>query len=963
MADSEETFGGFDAPTPDGKPAPSEPTLSAAPDASAFSFLNAGNTAPVPSAADTTPAAPPPPESSASSSAFSFLNLAGASPTLDAPAIGAAAAAASSCCSFAGLEITSTSSSMPTPVLAGGSGGLSFAGMCITSDAGTAVPLPASGGSCSFAGLSIAPSVPSAPMTIDGLAAAARLAAAAMPSQQAAQPSVLSSLAAGLGFVVADVAVGSGASVVGSVAVAAPPTMPAVPMTAVLPAMAAPAAMAAAPALLEIAALGPTSTLPSAEAPSAAGPKKKTSKARKPGWASAALEAPAAAPITAQPAAPAAVMPPTQPAAPAMGVAVGVHSAVMGIHSGAAAVPSSGAQHGAAGGASVFGGMTVRRPPPAAPAAYPPSASVAPELKSFASAATVSSSRPLPLPDYFKTPPLAEADTAPAAGGVGGGDTAPAGGGGGGGGAGGGSTAPAPAAAAAAVPVAAPLPAAAAAAAAATASASPAPTAARASLPPSSPAVGGRAVLGASPAGGSLLSGLTLRTPASRNVATPSTPSAAAATTPAATAAAAATPAANTSAGSTLESQPPARPADGSLVVAVDTPRPSEVSSIGATNEIQPVPTATPNRDGFSAAAPASAVASAVEPSQTPCGKNAAAPDSGAVGPPDTAAAPTAAASEAASASSLDASTALDASAVEALETLRNAAPSVLSERTEAAAVVVQLEASVASMEAAQLEATANDEFEVAEALEEPLRTARAELGAAHARLASATAALHEYRLELLAASGAALEELQGTALQLVRSRDEQLAQVAAMREAAREASAAASEWCQGEAERLALDTAHLREDEAELASETEALEGQIREAAAPEDEARASWLVKHTAAQAKVEELRAMLAAALVEEAECARQVARHDEKLTAVRASFEKPLAKLGLRRDALLTKLGALEHAGAELAGQRRERVASWHAARGEVAAKSTELRALRERYVAALRMASDDPPHDL
>jgi len=300
---------------------------------------------------------------------------------------------------------------------------------------------------------------------------------------------------------------------------------------------------------------------------------------------------------------------------------------------------------------------------------------------------------------------------------------------------------------------------------------------------------------------------------------------------------------------------------------------------------------------------------------------------------------------------------------VAALETLRNAAPSVLSERTEAAAVVVQLEASVASMEAAQLEATAKDEFEVAEALEEPLRTARAELGAAHARLASATAALHEYRLELLAASGAALEELQGTALQLVRSRDEQLAQVAAMREAAREASAAASEWCQGEAERLALDTAHLREDEAELASETEALEGQIREAAAPEDEARASWLVKHTAAQAKVEELRAMLAAALVEEAECARQVARHDEKLTAVRASFEKPLAKLGLRRDALLTKLGALEHAGAELAGQRRERVASWHAARGEVAAKSAELRALRERCVAALRMASDDPPHDL
>ncbi|KOO35310.1 hypothetical protein Ctob_014260 [Chrysochromulina tobinii] len=253
-------------------------------------------------------------------------------------------------------------------------------------------------------------------------------------------------------------------------------------------------------------------------------------------------------------------------------------------------------------------------------------------------------------------------------------------------------------------------------------------------------------------------------------------------------------------------------------------------------------------------------------------------------------------------------------------------------------------------MEAAQLEATAKDEFEVAEALEEPLRTARAELGAAHARLASATAALHEYRLELLAASGAALEELQGTALQLVRSRDEQLAQVAAMREAAREASAAASEWCQGEAERLALDTARLREDEAELASETEAIEGQIREAAAPEDEARASWLVKHTAAQAKVEELRAMLAAALVEEAECARQVARHDEKLTAVRASFEKPLAKLGLRRDALLTKLGALEHAGAELARQRRERVASWHAARGEVAAKSAELRALRERYVA-------------
>jgi hypothetical protein len=962
MADSEETFGGFDAPTPDGKPAPSEPTLSAAPDASAFSFLNAGNTAPVPSAADTTPAAPPPPESSASSSAFSFLNLAGASPTLDAPAIGAAAAAASSCCSFAGLEITSTSSSMPTPVLAGGSGGLSFAGMCIASDAGTAVPLPASGGSCSFAGLSIAPSVPSAPMTIDGLAAAARLAAAAMPSQPAAQPSALSSLAAGLGFVVADVAVGSGASVVGSVAVAAPPAMPAVPMTAVLPAMAAPAAMAAAPALLEIAALGPTSTLPSAEAPSAAGPKKKTSKARKPGWASAALEAPAAAPITAQPAAPAAVMPPTQPAAPAMGVAVGVHSAVMGIHSGAAAVPSSGAQHGAAGGASVFGGMTVRRPPPAA---YPPSASVAPELKSFASAATVSSSRPLPLPDYFKTPPLAEADTAPAGGGGGDGVTAPAAGGGGGGGGGGGSTAPAPAAAAAAVPVAAPLPAAAAAAAAAaTASASPAPTAARASLPPSSPAVGGRAVLGASPAGGSLLSGLTLRTPASRNVATPSTPSAAATTTPAATAAAAATPAANTSAGSTLESQPPARPADGSMVVAVDTPRPSEVSSIGATNEIQPVPTATPNRDGFSTAAPASAVASADEPSQMPCGKSAAvAPDSGAVGLPDTAAAPTAAASEAASASSLDASTALDASAVAALETLRNAAPSVLSERTEAAAVVVELEASVAGMEAAQLEATANDEFEVAEALEEPLRTARAELGAAHARLASATAALHEYRLELLAASGAALEELQGTALQLVRSRDEQLAQVAAMREAAREASAAASEWCQGEAERLALDTAHLREDEAELASETEALEGQIREAAAPEDEARASWLVKHTAAQAKVEELRAMLAAALVEEAECARQVARHDEKLTAVRASFEKPLAKLGLRRDALLTKLGALEHAGAELAGQRRERVASWHAARGEVAAKSAELRALRERCVAALRMASDDPPHDL
>ena len=398
--------------------------------------------------------------------------------------------------------------------------------------------------------------------------------------------------------------------------------------------------------------------------------------------------------------------------------------------------------------------------------------------------------------------------------------------------------------------------------------------------------------------------------------------------------------------------------------------------TIGTPRPPEPVPTATPNRVSFSAAAPTSAVASAIEPSRSPA-KSAAAPGSAAVGLPaaaaaPTAAAPTAAASEAASASSSDAvnvhsssdastaptsavgalETALEASAVGALETLRYAALSVLSERTEAAAVVVKLEASVASSEAAQLEATANDEFEVAEALEEPLRTARTELGAAHARLASATAALHAYRFELLTASTAALEELQGTALHLVRSRDEQLAQVAAIREAARVASAAASERCHVEAERLALETARLKEDEAELASDEEALEVQIREAAAPSDAERASWVVKHTAAQAKVKELRALLATALEEEAECARQVAGHDEKLTAVRASFEQPLTKLGLRRDALLTKLDALGRADAELARERRERVASWQAARDEVAAKAVELHALRERYVAAL-----------
>ena len=39
-------------------------------------------------------------------------------------------------------------------------------------------------------------------------------------------------------------------------------------------------------------------------------------------------------------------------------------------------------------------------------------------------------------------------------------------------------------------------------------------------------------------------------------------------------------------------------------------------------------------------------------------------------------------------------------------------------------------------------------------------------------------------------------------------------------------------------------------------------------------------------------------------------------------------------------------------AELARERRERVASWQAARDEVAAKAVELHALRERYVAAL-----------
>ena len=154
---------------------------------------------------------------------------------------------------------------------------------------------------------------------------------------------------------------------------------------------------------------------------------------------------------------------------------------------------------------------------------------------------------------------------------------------------------------------------------------------------------------------------------------------------------------------------------------------------------------------------------------------------------------------------------------LEELEALHSATKALVAERAELAVDVQSLEARRREAERAQQEASNQEDFEAADALEVTLELSREQLDEGARRLAKVDEALHAAEEQLLEKCEAEVHAQQEAATAIIAQRETLLDDLVALRAADRSYASAELERIGVERERLLLDASRLREDTADL--------------------------------------------------------------------------------------------------------------------------------------------------
>ena len=282
------------------------------------------------------------------------------------------------------------------------------------------------------------------------------------------------------------------------------------------------------------------------------------------------------------------------------------------------------------------------------------------------------------------------------------------------------------------------------------------------------------------------------------------------------------------------------------------------------------------------------------------------------------------------------------------LKSMRVASAVALSEVVSASGRISRMASDVAACEATQLEAMGADDFEAAEALEEPLRRSRAELRACRTRLVATDAAVAAYEEELAAVLRAALQDLGGAAVHLVRTRDDALCKVTDEHAATRRAAANTVERVAMERERIAVDAVRLEADREAVEKASAQLEGHVLHSVSADVKQRDAWTAKRDVASARVAEIRALLVEAEADEAACVAKMVYSEAKIADARSAYAKQLTRLSLRREALAEKMRVLRAARAEVVRHDDERLVQRHVAVADAATTAAALQGLHGEY---------------